>query len=89
MPRGTSAAPGALTIELAAVMRAELARQDMTKTALAEASQISLSQVSKFLRGKKIFDIEELDQMLFVLGLPLRATISAADLATHERLLKS
>ena len=85
MPKGTQTPPGKLTLEIAGTLRAELARQKMTTTALAQAASLSRPQVSKMLAGTKPLDVEELDRLLYVLGLPIAKVVTDADTATPLR----
>lgn len=85
MARGTKSAPGALSKEIAATLRAQLARKQFSQADLAEAVQISQTQLSGILNAKKHVDIEQLDEICFALGLTFRQVIADADKATAHR----
>ena len=85
MPRGTESEPGPFSIELAAILRGHLARQQQTKQALADAVGMSRPQMSKVLAGKKQMDVEELDRVCWALGLNAIDVITQADEATPNR----
>jgi len=79
-------APGPLTLEIAAILRGEVARQNMSVVAYAKKVEtISRPQVAKMLDGQKPIDIEDLDRLTFVLGLDLKKVLRDADAATEKR----
>lgn len=89
MPTGTSTAPGPLTVAIAAILRGELAKQRMTKTAFAErVGTVSRAQISKMLNGEKPIDIEDLDRMAFAVGRELKDLIKEAEALTPARFLE-
>lgn len=81
-------APGALSKEIAATLRAQLARKQFSQADLAEAVQISQTQLSGILNAKKHVDIEQLDELCFALGLTFRQVVADADKATAHRFTK-
>jgi transcriptional regulator with XRE-family HTH domain len=79
--------PGALAREIAAILRAALARQQREQTEIAAATGISEGQISKLFAGKKPFDIEDLDKIARALRLNLtEEIINPADKATQGRI---
>lgn len=88
MPQGTKAAPGALTQEVAGILRGELARQKMTKTELAQRTQISLPQISNILAGHKHIDLEQFDVLCAALGLDADSEFVAASRLSAARRLR-
>jgi transcriptional regulator with XRE-family HTH domain len=81
-----STPPSALTLEIAKILRGEVARQNMTRTEFAaKVETLSRPQVSKILDGLKPIDIEDLDRLVFVLGLDMKKLIAEADRMTQGR----
>lgn len=85
MPGASKPATGDITQEIASTLRAQLARKNASKVALAKAIGISDSQMGKLLNGHKQFDVEQLDAICWALGLNLREVISEADEKTTLR----
>jgi len=85
MPGGTKSAPGPLTQAITAILRARMGRDNITKTALAAAIGVSRPQVQKILAGQKQIDVEQLDEMCWVLGLNAREVIAEADAVSSGR----
>ena len=78
--------PGPLAIEIAGILRAELARKQLRQTDLVAPTGISEGQLSKMFGGKKAFDIEDLDKLALAMGLDLMTQIiKPADAATQHR----
>ncbi len=63
--------PDSLTLRVAAEVRAEMARQHMTQTRLAEVMGISQPQVGQRLKGQIAFDTDELERIADALGVPV------------------
>jgi transcriptional regulator with XRE-family HTH domain len=81
-----STPPGALTLEIAKILRGEVARQNYSRTQFAAlVGTISRPQVSKILDGLKPIDIEDLDRLVYVLGLHMKDVIAEADRETQGR----
>jgi transcriptional regulator with XRE-family HTH domain len=87
MPRGAKSDPGLLTNEVAAILRAQMARKQLLQNAIAEEADISQTQLSGILNGHKHIDIEQLDRLCYALGLTLRDVVGEADEATTARYL--
>src|SRR5690349_71767 len=68
MPTGSKPKPGTLTQHIAGVLRAEAARKRIGQTAIAEATGISQSQVSKYLAGKSSPNVDELEALCRAVG---------------------
>lgn len=88
MAKGTKPAPGVLSQEIAATLRAQLGRKQFSQSALAAAVGISQTQLSGILNARKHVDVEQLDELCFALGLSFREVIAAADRATSHRFSK-
>jgi transcriptional regulator with XRE-family HTH domain len=69
---------------VAAEVRAWMARQQATGEALAVAMGTSPNSVSRRLRGKTSFDVDELDQVAIFLGVSLEQLLAPA-LAERDR----
>jgi transcriptional regulator with XRE-family HTH domain len=69
-----------LTQRVAAEVRAEVARQNVTQFELARILEIAQPSVSRRLNGKHPFDTDELDKLAAAFGVPvdrfLRAPLS-------------
>jgi len=85
MAKGSKPQPGALSHEVAAILRAQMARRTLRQDHLAEAVGLSQSQMSGILKAKKLVDIEELDRICWAIGLKYRDVIAEADKATMSR----
>ena len=87
MPKGSKAAPGILTEEVAGELRAEIARKKtkVVQARLAEAVGISTSQLSEVLGGRKQIDLDLLDKLCFALGVEFIDVITKADAETNHR----
>lgn len=59
---------GELARHIAGVLRAEVARQQISQSALAAAVGLSQSQVSKYLTGKKAPNVDELEALCLAVG---------------------
>lgn len=70
--------PSRLTERIAAKLRGRAAEGGVTGVELAEATGISQSQMSKLLRGVRVFDIDQLDAVCQVLGLTIRDLVTEA-----------
>ncbi|WP_162255965.1 helix-turn-helix domain-containing protein [Leifsonia sp. Root227] len=87
MPGASKAEPGALTRELAAILRAKIARDNVSVTNLAASVNVSRPQMSKLLSGQKQFDLELLDDICQALGLSFIDTLVEADAESTARKL--
>lgn len=85
MPKAPKRAIGPLQAEIAADLRAEVARRQVIQSSLAAAADISGAQLSELLAGKKHMDVEQLDRICFALDLKLRDVIERAEKATGSR----
>ena len=92
MPTG-SRPVGPFSQHVAGVLRAEVARQQISQTALAGMTGISQSQLSKYLGGKKVPNVDELAAICAALGRSYldvsaeaeRQMLKAMDLTAKER----
>lgn len=85
MPAGKKSDPGPLSIEIAAIINAEMGRHRLTRTAVAKAAGISRAQLGQILAAKKHVDVEQLDAICWVVGRTLRDVAAEADLASSYR----
>lgn len=85
MPKVAKSPPGALSQEIAAIIRSHMARRNINKVQLSKASGISRTQLGAYVNAVKQMDIEELDQVCFALGLKLREVVAEAEAATASR----
>ena len=69
MPAAAKPPVGSLTRHIAGVLRAKAARDQISQTTIAEAIGISQAQVSKYLRGTKAPNVDELEAIAAALGL--------------------
>jgi DNA-binding Xre family transcriptional regulator len=85
MATGTKPAPGTLTQEIAATLRAQIARAKVSQADISRTVGISTGQLSGILNGHKQVDLEQLDELCWALGLSFRQVIADADAATAFR----
>ena len=85
MAGGKKAPPGALSHEMAAILRGKMGHDKITAQALADAVGMSRTQVSGVLSAKKHVDVEQLDRICFSLGLELEEVLAEADHAAADR----
>ncbi|MBN8883577.1 DNA-binding Xre family transcriptional regulator [Salana multivorans] len=71
--------PGVITRNVAAVLRARVARVQATQTELAAVSGVSQSQLSKILRGTRAIDLDVLDRLCWTLGLDVADVLAEAE----------
>lgn len=71
MTETTARMAQSLTLRVAAEVRAEVARQQLTHRALGEKLGLSQPQVTKRLNGVLPLDTAELDRIAEVLGVPV------------------
>lgn len=75
----------ALTQEVAAIIRGEIARGGIYKQKdLAEIIGVSQAQFSKMLRGLKPIDLSVLDHLCFALGLKIHEVIHEASMSVAD-----
>lgn len=89
MPRAAKPDPGPLSLAVAEILRAQVGRLGVPKTAVAAATGRSYTQVNEIIRGVSQADIEQLDDICQALGLDLTATIREAEELTTNRLIES
>jgi DNA-binding Xre family transcriptional regulator len=85
MATGKKGAPNALSREIGAIIRAQIARKEIRQSVLAEAVGMSQAQISGVLTAKKHVDVEKLDEICWAIGLELLAVIAEADEKTILR----
>lgn len=89
MPRGTMNTVTELTLEIAAILRAHIARERLNQGAIAKAAGVSPAVLSGIVNGIKRIDIEQLDRITQAVGLPLLDVVKRADQATGHRRIDS
>jgi DNA-binding Xre family transcriptional regulator len=85
MATGKKAATTALSNEIAAILRAQIARKKIVQSALSTAVNLSQAQLSGILNANKHVDVEKLDELCWALGLELRLVVAEADENTSAR----
>ena len=77
--------PGPLTVAVAAILKRSFHQTDVTQETLGAAVGVSQSQMSKYLRGERVLDIDQLDAFCFALGLNIvdvvREAVRSADIS--------
>lgn len=82
MPQEHGVTPGSLTHRVATEIRAELGRQQMSQSKLAEQLGIHQTAVSKRLIGTRYsFTTAELDRIAVILGVPVEQLFGMRALA--------
>lgn len=79
MPGGSKKPTGAFIHALAGILRGQVGTLQLKQEEIAQAIGISRGQMSKILRGEKQIDLEQLDELCWVIGLSFRDTVVAAD----------
>lgn len=85
MSTGSKPEPGALTREVAGILRAEIARHRLLQGDVAKAAGMSPNQLSGILRGNKHVDLDQLDRLCWALGLSFRDVAADADRHADSR----
>jgi predicted XRE-type DNA-binding protein len=85
MPSGARTPPGPLTLEIAALLREHIARQQWPQLTIAKAARIPQSTFSDLVNGQKPIDIEQLDRICWAVGYPLEDLVSKAERNTANR----
>lgn len=85
MGRAGKPAPGPLTQAIAAILRAQQGRLNVSDVEIAKHVTFSRSQLNGLLNGTKHFDMEQLDQVCYALGLDAIDVIADADRETAFR----
>ncbi len=82
MPSGGTSEPGPLTIAVAAILNRAFQQTGVSQRHLGAAVGISQSQMSKYLRGERVLDVDQLDALCFALHLDITTVVrDAADKA--------
>ena len=76
MQRKTS--PSYITKRIASRLRGRFSEGGVTQIELAAATGISQSQLSKLLRGVRVFDVDQLDAVCQALGLEMGEVVAQA-----------
>lgn len=78
VPGGKNPEPGPLSLAVAAHIRRLLTERGMSQAALAREIGMSPSQLSKCLRGDRVFDLEQLGAVAETFDTTVEAIIHAA-----------
>ena len=70
--------PSYLTSRIASRLRGRISQGNVTQGELAEVVGISQSQISKLLRGTRVFNVDELDAVCQALGLDAGEVVATA-----------
>lgn len=70
--------PSYLTKRIASRLRGRVSQGNVTQVELSEVVGISQSQLSKLLRGVRVFDVDELDAVCQALGLDAGEVVACA-----------
>ena len=70
--------PSQLSRQIAAILRAQVAKFQLTQVDVAANSGISQSQLSKVLRGTRVLDVDQLDALCQTLGLEIADVVADA-----------
>jgi transcriptional regulator with XRE-family HTH domain len=85
MPKGTNTPPGALTLAIAEILRAEMGRRSYKDAGLARASGVDRSAIGRIVKGQKVPDIEVLEALCVTLGRTLTSVLKEAEAASEGR----
>jgi len=89
MSQGSLNEVSALTLEIAGLLRAQIALKQIKQNDIAKQARISKQQLSAMLNGLKRIDIEQLDRITQAIGIPLLKVIKQADENTASRRIES
>ena len=89
MPRAAKPAPGPLSLAIAEILRAQMGRLGVSRSAIARATNRSSTGIAEIIRGASQADVEQLDDICIALGLNLTKVIHEAEEQTSVRLLDS
>jgi plasmid maintenance system antidote protein VapI len=87
MASGTKPPPGVLSEALGEILRAQIARKKLKQSDIAAEMGISQTQLSGIVNAKKHVDIEQLDQLCWVIGLEFWEVVQEADNEVTDRQL--
>ncbi len=85
MPTGSKPKPGRFSAEVGSIIAAAITRRGTTVSALAEQLDISRTQFSGMLNGRKHWDLDQLDRACAILGLDPAAVIDEAHRTRSDR----
>jgi transcriptional regulator with XRE-family HTH domain len=89
MPKGPNTPPGALTVAVAEILRAEMGRRSYKDAGLARASGVNRNAIGLITKAQKVPDIEILEALCVTLGRSLTSVIRDAELAAEGRRFES
>ena len=85
MPTAGKPRPGALSVAIAGILNQALRDTGASQRELGATVGISQSQISKYLRGERVLDVDQLDAICFALGLNIVTVVSAAEQAGRSK----
>jgi transcriptional regulator with XRE-family HTH domain len=85
VPTGSKRPPGPLSRAVAAIVADAFTESGLSQRALGEATGISQSQMSKYLRGERSMLLDDLDEVCFALGLSIVDVVERAARAAPDR----
>lgn len=85
MPTGSKPKPGRFSAEVGSIIAAAITRRGTTVSALAEQLDISRTQFSGMLNGRKHWDLDQLDRACAVLDLDPASVIEEAHRTRTDR----
>lgn len=83
MPSGGTTQPGPLTIAVAAILNRAFKQTSVSQKQLGAVVGISQSQMSKLLRGERVLNVDQLEDLCFALGLDIGDVVHAAARFAH------
>ncbi|WP_177216772.1 helix-turn-helix domain-containing protein [Mycetocola miduiensis] len=70
--------PGAYSRNIAAILRREAELQGVSQTALGESIGLSQAQISRIFGGKRVLDVDQVQGLCDLLGLPFESVMQEA-----------
>ena len=85
MPTGTRPLPSPLSQQVGRLLADAISVRGLAQSQVAEQSGMSPSQLSRALTGKKVFTLDQLDDVCAVVGVDLVDVVASADVTTRTR----
>lgn len=85
MPTGTQPLPSPLSQHVGRLLTDAIADRGLAQVHVAAEAGISAAQLSRALKGKKVFTLDQLDAVCGAIGVDLIDVVAAADAATRTR----
>ncbi|WP_148666430.1 helix-turn-helix domain-containing protein [Cryobacterium aureum] len=84
MSSGGVTEPGPLTVAVAAILKRAFHQTSVSQEMLGVAVGISQSQLSKYLRGIRVLDVDQLDDLCFALHLDITEVMREAAIVARR-----